>query len=260
MRIYVDGEMAAEAPAPFVAQTLGETFKLGDDGWHIPHKGARTLLDEVRIYAYPLSPERIDELAGRWRLTVVRAAEEGRWTASLQLGTRVAAGVRVQVTPAGGGEALVRADATVGDEAALAELDVSDLPPGDYSVSAQVLDADGAVVGDTTVPMRRLRRQMLALDNGRLRVVFDAGTGAISRIEAPAQGWSAAAPIAPPPLLTLTPITDTPSLPFLRRLPSGRGYGRARRLFLFDLLGQQTHIVDTGGTNGVHHLDNTPIQ
>ncbi|NUP99508.1 MAG: LamG domain-containing protein, partial [Armatimonadetes bacterium] len=55
LRIYLDGELAATAPEPRVGETLPETFALGDSGWHLPHAGARTLLDDFRIYATPLS-------------------------------------------------------------------------------------------------------------------------------------------------------------------------------------------------------------
>jgi hypothetical protein len=216
MRIYVDGELAAEAPEPHVFPELAETFKLGDDGWHLPHEGARTLLDEVRIYAYPLDAERIGELAGRWRLSVARAPEQGRWLAKVQLGAREVTGARLQIVPRDGGEALVSTDATIGDGVAVAELDVADLPPGEYTVTAQILGEGNAVIGDATTPMRRLEQQTLVLESQHIRVSFDGGTGAISKIEAPALGWTAALPAVPTPLLELGSVSFSEHARFYR--------------------------------------------
>ncbi len=203
MAVYVDGELAGEALDPHVFPAVAETFKLGDDGWHLPHEGARTLLDEVRIYAYPLDAERISNLAARWRLTVARAPEQGNWVAQMDLGSRDVGGVRLQVVPRNGGETLASADAVINDETAIAELDVAELPPGEYTIAAQILDEADAVIGDATAPMRRLQQQTLVLENRHIRVSFDGGTGAISKIEAPALGWTAALPAVPTSLLEL---------------------------------------------------------
>ncbi|MBM3474572.1 MAG: LamG domain-containing protein [Armatimonadetes bacterium] len=206
-RLYVDGELAATAPTPLVAQTLGETFALGDSGWHVPHAGAQTLIDDVRIYAHPLTPERIRELAGHGSLTVARGPTEGAWQAEFRMSAREdVKRVRFEVLADAGGAALRTAEAEMSEGVARAEFPVADLAPGEYRVTAQALDAQAAVVADGTAQVKRLEQERVVLANAQLRLVFDGGTGAVTAIEAPALGFTARAATAPPALFSLDTV------------------------------------------------------
>ncbi len=209
-RLYIDGEPAGAAPAPFVAETLGETFAVGDNGWHVPHAGAQTLLDEVRIYAYPLTPQRIRELAGQGRLTVSRGPAEGQWRLEFTAGPQVEAKqASFEVLPAAGGAPVKTAEAAVERGAAKAALAVADLPPGPYRVVARALDANGQVAADAETEVRKLERERVVLENKRLRLVFDGATAAVTSIDALQLGFTARAEAAAPPLFSL----DTVSFP-----------------------------------------------
>lgn len=201
MRIYVDGDLVAEAPEPFVTESLGDTFKLGDDGWHIPHEGARTLLDEVRVYAYPLSPERIRALALRHSMTVTRDPAGTRWHVALQLPAGLTpAGVRVEVLPAGGDQPVLTVSGDLAGTQATAEIPTADLQPGVYTVLARLLDDRGEVLATSQQSMRRLDQDTLSLQNDRLRVVLDGATGAVLSIEDLRAGRACRVSVPAPPL------------------------------------------------------------
>jgi len=208
LRLYVDGELVAAAPAPLVAQTLADAFALGDNGWHVPHPGAQTLLDEVRVYAYPLTDERIRALAGHGRLTVSRGPAEGEWQAELSLGADVdAASATFDVLPASGDAPVksIRAEAAKG--LARAVVPVADLAPGTYRVRAQALGADGALIADGQAEVQKLERERVVLANTHIRIVFDAGTGALTGVEAPRLGFVARGDTAPPPPFALDTVS-----------------------------------------------------
>lgn len=208
LHVYVDGEHVARAPRPLVAEDLGDTFKLGDDGWHLPHEGARTLLDDVRIYAYPLTAAHIRRLAGRGALSVSRDVEQDEWHIRLEgLDAAVTERVEVAVQPPEGDPLLQQAVMEAGR--ADLSLPVADLPPGEYRVTARALNEQGEVilVGEATA--RRLEQERLTLDNGRLRLTFDGGTGALLGIEAPDTGVRMRG-TAPPAALV---AVDTVSFP-----------------------------------------------
>jgi len=206
-RLYVDGELMGSAPTPFAAQTLADTFTLGDNGWHVPHAGAQTLLDEVRIYAHPLTEERIRALAGHGRLTVSRGPSEGEWQVQLSAGAREEGGrARFDVLPAAGGAPVRTVEAEMADGAARAVVPIGDLPAGAYRVLAQALDPSGAPIADAEADMRKLEQERAVLANGRIRAVFDAGTGAITSLEAQQLGFAGRANTAPPPLFTLDTV------------------------------------------------------
>jgi hypothetical protein len=206
MRIYVDGELAATAPRPLVAPTLGETFHLGDDGWHLPHPGARTLIDEARIYGYPLSPERIRQLAMVSRLTVSRAAGGSEWRAAVELPPALVSAVRFEVLAPDNPAALRSVTVAPAQDTAQGVLEVADLAPGSYLVMATLRDAEGLQIGEARQDMRRLERETLAMENPRIRVVFDGGSGAIAAVASPEYGWQAAGWSTAMPLLSLDTV------------------------------------------------------
>ncbi|MBU0611435.1 MAG: hypothetical protein KKI08_26380, partial [Armatimonadetes bacterium] len=210
LRVYVDGELSAQAPRPLVAQTLGDTFALGDNGWHLPHKGAQTLVDEVRIYSYPLSAEQVRKLAGKAAVQVARDALADRWQVQMDIpDAAVAKQVRVAIAPAAGGDAVKQATADVAGPTATVPVEIADLPPGEYAVIAQVLDAQGQVASEARATAKRLAQERVTLANDHLKVVFDGGNGGLMAIEAPKLGFTARTPSAPAPLFAV----DTVSLP-----------------------------------------------
>ena len=207
LRLYVDGEPVGTAPAPVVSETLASTFVLGDNGWHVPHEGARTLLDEVRVYAYPLSPAKIRELAAGVQLTVSRDAREDRWRVEALVPELLEVEkVVVRVLPVEG-ETALRTDETVpvGGVATIT-VPVGELAPGTYRVSVQGLGADGAAVCEAQTEVRRLAQERLTLENEHLRVTFDGATGAIIGIEAPRIGLSARTAVTPSPVFSLDTV------------------------------------------------------
>lgn len=208
LRVYVDGELAATAPVPVVAQKVGETFALGDNGWHVPHAGAQTLLDEVCIYAYPLTPDQIRALAGRGLLKVWRSPEEGRWQLSLDVGWREATGRAVfQVFPLAGGPAVKTAEAPVELGRSKTEISGADLPAGRYRVAARAVDAAGQVYTEAEAEVTKLEREQVVLENSQLRLIFDAATGGILSVEAPKLGLTCRARTVPAPLFSLDTIS-----------------------------------------------------
>ncbi len=216
MRIFVDGRPVAQAPAPLVADTLADTFALGDNGWHLPHKGAETLLDEVRVYAYPLSEAQIRRLAGAGQLSVTRDPVKDQWLVAATVPPALPAEtVRIEVLPAGGGPAAQSAEARWDgekrpgeDRTARAALPIAALAAGEYRVTAVLLDAAGKPVGRLETPMRRLAQERVLLANDHLRLTFDGGTGAVAAIEAPRLGLvgRTAAAGAPAPLFALETV------------------------------------------------------
>jgi hypothetical protein len=206
-RLYIDGELAATAPTPLVAQTLADTFALGDNGWHVPHAGAQTLLDEVRIYAHPLTPDRIRELAGHARLAVLRGPADGQWQAEFGVGAwQEAKRVTFDVLPAAGGSPVKTAEAAVEKGSAKTVLAVADLPPGQYRVAAKALDAGGQVVADAAREVKKLERERVVFENKQVRLVFDGGTGALAGIEALQPAFAGRADASPPPLFSLDTV------------------------------------------------------
>lgn len=207
LRLYVDGEMVAQAANPLVAGTLADTFRVGDNGWHVPHEGARTLVDEVRVYGYPLSPEQIRNLAGNLKVTVVRDPRASVWNVSCRLPDGIAVGsVAVSLHPADGGEVLQAQ--TVSPEAGrvAAALDVAALKPGAYRVRLEALDEAGPVLLSGTAQVTRSAEERPVLDNGRLRLTFDGGTGGLLAIERPDVGVNLRQPVAPAPPFTLQTV------------------------------------------------------
>lgn len=206
MKLYVDGELVDQAPQPVVSATLADTFNLGDAGWHLPHKGAQTLLDEVRIYSYPLTAEQVQGLAAKAALQVTRDPLSDQWRAELTLPTAdLAKQVTVEVLPAAGGAAVATVPATLTAMKAVAAIPAGQLAAGDYVVAAKVLDAAGQVAFEAQQPMRKLAQERVALENGKVRVVFDGGTGAILAVEKPGQVMRVATAL-PAPLLTLETV------------------------------------------------------
>jgi len=209
LKIFVDGELLAQADQPVVADNLGDFFLIGDRGWHLPHQGARTLLDDVRIYGYPLPLAQIRRLAQQARLQVMRDPLEDRWQVEVAVPEEPKAGrAVVEVMPAGDGKPLKRAEARMADGMARVQMPVADLKPGEYRVQAQVVDESGErIMQAGPVAIARRERERVILENAHLRMVFNGATGSILAIEARRLGYSARAPQAPRPLVALETVS-----------------------------------------------------
>ena len=147
LKLYVNGELVGTAPQPLVAATLGETFCIGDNGWHLPREDARTLIDDVRIYAYPLPEERIRILAGAGRLDVTRSQQPGRWLISAEVtGVQDVEAVNVWITAADSNERIIETAGELQAFRAKAEIDVSDLAPGLYRAGMDIVGVDGRLM------------------------------------------------------------------------------------------------------------------
>jgi len=207
LRIYIDGKLVATAPRAFVAEKLAQTFVVGDNGWHLPHEGARTLVDEVRVYAYPLSEERIQRLSGRGELRVSRVGGQARWRATFIPPDTTAAEVAFSLSAEGLEDELQSLVAPVLDGRAEVLFPVVDLPAGTYSVRTVARNAAGEVVTDVSeASVRKLEKDEVILGNDRLRMVFDGATGAIIGVSSPTLGLSATAPAEPAPLFSLQTV------------------------------------------------------
>ncbi len=201
LRIYVDGELAAEETGRVVVpDRVGETFRVGDNGWHMPHAGAQTLIDELRIYSRPLNADEIRHLAGRLSLTVRRLSMQARWQCDVRLPDGVEEGtVTIEVTPSDGEQAALVMTAEAADGVATASLDVAELPAGRYTVTATM---PGASALPGSVEVFQPEQATYVLANERVRVVFDGATGGILAISDPASGVTMREPAAPAPILT----------------------------------------------------------
>lgn len=237
LRVYVDGEVVGkEEAAVVVPDALGSTFKVGDDGWHLPNPEARTLIDDLRVYDHPLDPTEIARLAGRLTLSVTRQPLEGRWRARVRLPVGIEeAPVTVQVRPHDGGEALLSVTADAVDGVAEADLDVAELPAGEYAVSAQLV-ADEPPTLPASTTMRQPEQATYTLQNERVRVVFDGATGGIIALETPDGRLVARDRTVPPaPLLAVETVSFVTNPWFYRsndvtEVPVGDAELRAMRV------------------------------
>ena len=208
LKIYMDGKLVAQAPRPLVAETVADTFALGDNGWHLPHEGARTLIDEARIYAYPLSPERIRGLAGIGMLAVHRDPLKQSWRATLRVPDSILAQTATfSIGGQEGGETLLTAQAPVVDGLAQVDLPTGELATGEYIVTGRGLDEGGALVVSEQAGMKKPKQERLVLENEHVRMTFDGGTGSVLGIESPRLGLSARGDSAPAPLLALDTVS-----------------------------------------------------
>lgn len=207
-KIYLDGELVAQAAAPVVAQILPDVFALGDNGWHLPHAGARTLLDEVRVYSTPLTPDRIRQMAGRTALQVARDPLQEQWLANLTVpdpqGTNK---VTVRLYAGDTEPAIATVDAKLARDQATAALPTPGLAPGEYRITATGYDAAGAVLFQDEMQKKKLEQERVVLGNKLLRVTFDGGTGGVLAIDSPDYKFTARQAVLPTPLLSVDSVS-----------------------------------------------------
>jgi len=248
LRIYVDGEFAAQQEAAIVVpDRVGATFKVGDDGWHVPNPEARTLIDDLRVYSHPLSESEIARLAGRVALSVSREPLAVRWDVEVRLPVGIDAGtVALQVRRPEAAEAALATEVEAAEGVAQASLDVADLPVGEYAVTAELVGGETPTL-PASVAMRQPEQAIYVLENGRMRVVFDGATGGVLAIEAPDRGLVARVAVAPEPLLAAETLSYTLNPWFYRdadvtQAPADDSTVRAMRLEPVD--GGQRYTVE----------------
>jgi len=208
LRVYVNGEPAGSAAQPVVGETLDRAFAVGDNGWHVPHEGAQTLVDEVRIYAYPLSPRKIRGLAGGIKVTVSRDAGADRWRIDTAVPELLqVAKVVLELLPEAGGEAIRAAETAPDHGVATVILPTHDLAPGTYQIRVRGLAENGPSVCEARTTVRKLAHERLILENEHLRVTFDGATGAILGVNAPRLGFAARAVTPPAPIFSLDTVS-----------------------------------------------------
>jgi hypothetical protein len=208
MRLYVDGDLVATTPPPPLPRSLGETFTLGDNGWHLPHEGARTRIDEVRIYAYPLSGDEIGTLAGRGQLVVSRTPGGDAWRLRYSA-PGAPDGVRAafEVCPEGEEGAVLSAEGVVTQGQAEATVPTGRLAPGRYTVRAggDATAPPGTPVAEATV--RKLEPEVITLANEHLRLSLDVATGGLLAVEVVPSDLACRDDRPPAPLWTLDTVS-----------------------------------------------------
>lgn len=162
LAVYVDGERVGFAPNPPMPDDWPEVFRVGDHPWHVERQ-QQTLIDEVKLYAAPLSDEEIARAyRGEpvdWRPTVAvelrSDAEQGTLAVladAAGIVGEMGAGrsAEVALTAEGGGPVLASATITrFPDDRGRAVLPVGDLAEGNYDVRVRVLDEAGTEVAAT---------------------------------------------------------------------------------------------------------------
>lgn len=211
MRIYMDGELVGEAPRPFVAGSLADTFALGDNGWHLPHAGARTLLDEVRLYSTPLSDSRIRQLAGKAEVRVSRDPLAEQWQVTVtppdaETTRRVSLELYAPDKPA----ATATLDLKLEGETATGVVPTAELAPGEYRLLVRGFDAAGTALFETEAKKRKLTQERVTIGNRLLRLTLDGGSGGVLALESPEYKFAARQGVAPAPLLAVETV-DLPN-------------------------------------------------
>ncbi len=160
LRIYLDGEMKAEASVPSPIDDLGDTIYVGRELATVQFAAGETAIDELRIYARPLFPE---EVARAYRradnpeitrqpyddLLVYYTGFPSRHRAELQFvsSVRVPDGgsATLTITDPESGATPVEQALTVESTGTLAgcEIDTSGFVPARYDVTVRIADAEG---------------------------------------------------------------------------------------------------------------------
>lgn len=168
LEVYIDGERQGQYPAPLLPEELPATFTLGDLPWHVARQ-RQTLVDEVKLYAAPLSPESIAHEAKGEPLDyqpevlidLQPSAATGKLTVNCdaaglvgELGTGRTA--KVQLTSAGAlRPAATDTVTSFPRDLGQTTFDVSRLPEGDYEVTVELLDANGKPVATGAAPFHK---------------------------------------------------------------------------------------------------------
>ena len=160
LRIYLDGEMKAEASIPSPIDDLGDTIYVGKELATVQFAAGETAIDELRIYPRPLFPEevarayeRADSPAAAQQphedLLVYYTGFPSRHRAELQFVSSVSVpeggAATLTITDPATGATPVEQPLTIEPAGTLAgcEIDTSGFVPAEYDVTVRIADADG---------------------------------------------------------------------------------------------------------------------
>jgi len=167
LRIYLDGEMAAEASIPSPIDDLGDTIFVGKELATPQFAAGETAIDELRIYPRPLFPEEVRRAYQRADdpqvtqqpysdLSIYYTGFPSEHRAELSF-------VATETVPEGGtasltvtdpetGRTPVERELSVGPAGTPAgcEIDTSGLEPAEYDMIVTVRDADGGTLLEQT--------------------------------------------------------------------------------------------------------------
>ena len=167
VRIYLDGEMRAEASMPSSIDDLGDTLYVGKDLATPQFAVGETAIDELRVYPRVLFPEEVARAYQRADnpalaqqpyadLTILYTGYPSEQRAQMSF-------VATETVPDGGsatltfrdpdtGATAIERDLPVGDAGTLdpIELDTSPLTPANWDVIVRIADADGTVLLEKT--------------------------------------------------------------------------------------------------------------
>jgi len=168
LEVYIDGVRQGFSPDIAIPERFGETFRVGDHPWHVP-RTAQTLIDEVKLYSAPLTPESIARAARGERidytpqlaLKVTADPDSARLHVLLDAAGLVGEGApgrtaRVELLPKGDGDVLAAQDlGGFAADVARAELPVDAVAEGDYDVRATLLGDADRVVATASTPFHK---------------------------------------------------------------------------------------------------------
>lgn len=160
MRIYLDGEICAEASIPSAIDDLGDVIYVGRELATPQFAAGETAIDELRIYPRPLFPEEVARAYQRAENpAIVRQLYEdlliyytgfpSRRRADLQfvssVGVPEGGAATLTITDPATGATPVEQPLTVEPTGTLAgcEIDTSRFVPARYDVTVRITDADG---------------------------------------------------------------------------------------------------------------------
>lgn len=189
LQLFVDGELVHTITETFLPDNLGDCFWIGDAGMGDVHKllGAQTLVDDLRIYDRPLSPEAIARLARQWTLRVSSEPRKRRWLAEVDVpwlaDDHSTPKAVIELIPDDDGKALFHGEIrTWHDGVGVLPIDSSVCAPGSFTVSATLEGTQKRQVVHKHEP------QMLVLENKLVRLAFDAATGGLVGLHNKATG------------------------------------------------------------------------
>ncbi|NLO07474.1 MAG: LamG domain-containing protein [candidate division WS1 bacterium] len=160
MRIYLDGEMKAEASIPSPINDLGDTIFVGKELATPQFAAGETAIDELRIYPRPLFPEEVARAYRRAEepqtaqqqyedLLIYYTGFPSQERADLQfvasVGVPEGGQARLSISDPASGRVAIERDLPVTDDGTIGDVEIStsDLTPAAYDVAVRITDADG---------------------------------------------------------------------------------------------------------------------
>ena len=165
---YIDGLRTGTASAPILPEKLAETFLVGDLPWHV-ERTKQTLVDDVTVFSVPLDEASIAKLAKgeaidyQPQILVGLQAHPDRDVLQVDCDAAglvgeygVGRAASVALLPKGGGPPLDKAAITgFPQDQGTAELQMKDVPTGEYEVWTVLTDADGGEICRDITPFTK---------------------------------------------------------------------------------------------------------